>query len=226
MLSTRNGPRFAIAAASDQGAAGTSIKVNPQVVLGVRNTGFLHKGRTRLAAPRGGHYNQGFLPVRGQRPVLGGRPTVGRMPLEHVIGVRIPASQPSFARLRRATARQASHCRRRMSRRSRAAAKADPASDFPYAKSVSPKLAQECWRAKADHTRDSNAPKQTRSQNVRPAFPNLRNPAAILKSPVGAVRARSSRHARHRQALRLHPSQSVRSQSPLHRSHGRRWTAA
>ena len=29
------------------------------------------------------------------RLVLGGRPTVGRMPLEHVIGVRIPASQPT-----------------------------------------------------------------------------------------------------------------------------------
>src|SRR5688500_13939240 len=29
-----------------------------------------------------------------RNPGLGGRPTVGRVPLEHVIGVRIPASQP------------------------------------------------------------------------------------------------------------------------------------
>ena len=52
-----------------------------------------------------------LAPCRG----LGGRPTVGRMPLEHVIGVRIPASQPAFARLRRASARlpEAAQPRRR-----------------------------------------------------------------------------------------------------------------
>ena len=33
-------------------------------------------------------------PFDAPRLVLGGRPTVGHMPLEHVIGVRIPASQP------------------------------------------------------------------------------------------------------------------------------------
>jgi hypothetical protein len=37
--------------------------------------------------------------------VLGGRSTVGHGALDAVIGVRIPASQPAFARLRRATAR-------------------------------------------------------------------------------------------------------------------------
>ena len=56
-------------------------------------------------------YNQGFVPASAPRqreprragshpartPGLGGRPTVGRVPLEHVIGVRIPASQPAFA---------------------------------------------------------------------------------------------------------------------------------
>ena len=39
---------------------------------------------------------------------LGGRSTVGHVALDHVIGVRIPASQPDFARLRRASSRQAS----------------------------------------------------------------------------------------------------------------------
>src|SRR6185295_4937502 len=39
-------------------------------------------------------YNQSFPPVGASRPILGGRPTVGHLPLEQVIGVRIPASQP------------------------------------------------------------------------------------------------------------------------------------
>jgi hypothetical protein len=39
--------------------------------------------------------------------ILGGRSTVGHVALDHVIGVRIPASQPAFARLRRASARSA-----------------------------------------------------------------------------------------------------------------------
>src|SRR4029079_19167190 len=34
-------------------------------------------------------------------PSLGGRPTVGHVALDHVIGVRIPASQPFFASTRR-----------------------------------------------------------------------------------------------------------------------------
>ena len=58
------------------------------------------------------------VPCGAPRPVLGGRPTVGRMPLEHVIGVRIPASQPDFARLRRASSGQASLRTRSLSRRS------------------------------------------------------------------------------------------------------------
>ena len=41
---------------------------------------------------------------------LGGRSTVGHGALDAVIGVRIPASQPDFARLRRASSGQASPC--------------------------------------------------------------------------------------------------------------------
>src|SRR5262245_20187030 len=40
--------------------------------------------------------------------MLGGRSTVGHVALDHVIGVRIPASQPDFARLRRASSGPAS----------------------------------------------------------------------------------------------------------------------
>ena len=53
------------------------------------------------------------LPLRNSRPALGGRSTVGHGALDAVIGVRIPASQPAFARLRRASARSARTARRR-----------------------------------------------------------------------------------------------------------------
>jgi hypothetical protein len=64
-------------------------------------------------------YNQGFVRLRSsareelrrdkpasQYSGLGGRPTVGRVPLEHVIGVRIPASQP----IQRQSASQSPYC--------------------------------------------------------------------------------------------------------------------
>ena len=38
-----------------------------------------------------------ILASRAPHQTLGGRPTVGHLPLEQVIGVRIPASQPAFA---------------------------------------------------------------------------------------------------------------------------------
>jgi hypothetical protein len=53
----------------------------------------------RLAALPGvgrGGYNQKFSPTVAPRLALGGRPTVGHVALDHGIGVRIPASQPSF----------------------------------------------------------------------------------------------------------------------------------
>ena len=65
-------------------------------------------------------YNQSFGPLRKSR--LGGRPTVGHVALDHVIGVRIPASQPSaFARSlrRRTTARCLAEARARLRDRRR-----------------------------------------------------------------------------------------------------------
>ena len=51
-------------------------------------------------------YNRWFSPIAAPRLALGGRPTVGHLPLEQVIGVRIPASQPnSLASLGRLAAR-------------------------------------------------------------------------------------------------------------------------
>ena len=50
----------------------------------------------RLPLASASVYNRKFVPFEVPRLVLGGRPTVGRMPLEHVIGVRIPASQPTL----------------------------------------------------------------------------------------------------------------------------------
>ena len=49
----------------------------------------------RLPVHRRGRYNQGF-PL-----LLGGRSTVGHVALDHVIGVRIPASQPITATRRK-----------------------------------------------------------------------------------------------------------------------------
>ena len=48
--------------------------------------------RVRLLDDGGGRYNRGF------RPLLGRRSTVGHRALDAVIGVRIPTSQPDFAR--------------------------------------------------------------------------------------------------------------------------------
>ena len=85
------------------------------------------------------------VPARKVRPLLGGRSTVGHVALDHVIGVRIPASQPDFARASREL---------RLGRQDGVSSLPaySPAS-VPYAKSVSPKPAK---RAKADHLRDSN----------------------------------------------------------------------
>ena len=47
-----------------------------------------------LAGPRFGTAIIRSSAVRRARLALGGRPTVGHLPLEQVIGVRIPASQP------------------------------------------------------------------------------------------------------------------------------------
>jgi hypothetical protein len=49
----------------------------------------------RLPAIWSRDYNRGFLPVSSSRPILGGRSTVGHHALDVVIGVRIPASQPT-----------------------------------------------------------------------------------------------------------------------------------
>jgi hypothetical protein len=43
-----------------------------------------------------GDYNRKFRRTVMLRLALGGRPTVGHLPLEQVIGVRIPASQPNM----------------------------------------------------------------------------------------------------------------------------------
>ena len=50
----------------------------------------------RLPGAVGRTYNQRLRPIIG--PMLGGRSTVGHHALDVVIGVRIPASQPDFAR--------------------------------------------------------------------------------------------------------------------------------
>ena len=42
-----------------------------------------------------------FPVYRTRASLLGGRSTVGHVALDHVIGVRIPASQPAFARASR-----------------------------------------------------------------------------------------------------------------------------
>ena len=87
--------------------------------------------RRAVGLPRAtpARYNRGFPHL------VGGRPTVGHMALNHGIGVRIPASQPAFARPsgelrlgRRLRCRRTISERsdtRRLSRRSREAAKSD-----------------------------------------------------------------------------------------------------
>src|SRR6187455_29201 len=52
-------------------------------------------------------------PPERARRTLGGRSTVGHGALDAVIGVRIPASQPAFARLQRASAGSPRLARRR-----------------------------------------------------------------------------------------------------------------
>ena len=48
--------------------------------------------RSGLPFPARLRYTGGSFPP--DRPILGGRSTVGHVALDHVIGVRIPASQP------------------------------------------------------------------------------------------------------------------------------------
>ena len=128
-------------------------------------------------------------------PVLGGRSTVGHGALDAVIGVQIPASQPAFARLRRASARltpclrrsrtiQASQeAERRLSRRSREV-------------------------AEAAHGRSAKAPSVWRRRTPAPGFESqiLRpaHPQRFWKLQPAAVEiSRSAQHSRQREPVRL-----------------------
>jgi hypothetical protein len=139
-------------------------------------------------------------------PLVGGRPTVGHMALNHGIGVRIPASQPAFARpsgeLR--LGRRATHA------------------DMPR---TSPPSGEGCL-AEAAKPRRRTAVSACPNLFEREASAYFLNLIALSSGipPNSSWHAnwRRLRHARHRSAICLHPQKRQRSFTALCWSHRER----
>ena len=139
------------------------------------------------------------------RTLLGGRSTVGHHALDAVIGVRIPASQPAFARLRRASARSAA--------------------SRPRTQASSPTregCLAEAARSERRRTSVSAYPPRLQCCRIR-YLPQLRAvPTGFSAKSPWHLQCLAFQHARYRSTIRLHPPKRKRSGSPLRRSDYRR----
>jgi hypothetical protein len=166
-----------------------------------------------LCAGRSGRLE---VPACQVRPLLGGRSTVGHRALDAVIGVRIPASQPDFAR----ASRELRLGRLRRPRRKRAA---------PHAKAVSPKRRQS-QRQLRRRREGGPQPHRHFCDLLPPTDRRIRNPESatcdfsrrFANRDPGIVPAQAVAHGL--EEVRLYPAQRRGSRSSLRRPHERRRT--